>query len=376
MVYKRNFYPEILIHPWMSLKDILDSEEMSQKDLCLRTDISEKHISNIIQGKASITPETSLKLEKVFWISSDYWNNLQKAYDEDLARLEEKKLLLERIESDKDILSEIKDGYKNLADEGFVEKLSFVWNENKEKILNNLYNFFWVSSLKNILDIFKINTFAFKKSDSLKLNKYNLVCWLRAWELKIKDKEIEEYSKKKLDEVLKELKSMTNDENVDVEKIKELLASAWINFSFVPSFTKVPVYWITRKYKWIPFVQVSDRGKRNDSFWFALFHELAHVQLHLSKKDDVFINMFDEEQDIEAEANNWASSYFIDSNDFSEFVKNLPISQSNFLNFAEKQWIWTSLLAWRIAHYFDKMWYDHVYWDLSSYRKPLNIINS
>jgi len=47
--------------------------------------------------------------------------------------------------------------------------------------------------------------------------------------------------------------------------------------------------------------------------------------------------VFDEEQDIEAEANNWASSYFIDSNDFSEFVKNLPISQSNFLNFAEKQ---------------------------------------
>ena len=50
----------------MSLKDILDSEEMSQKDLCLRTDMSEKHISNIIQGKASITPETALKLEKVF----------------------------------------------------------------------------------------------------------------------------------------------------------------------------------------------------------------------------------------------------------------------------------------------------------------------
>lgn len=93
MVYKRNFYPEILIHPWMSLKDILDSEEMSQKDLCLRTDMSEKHISNDIQGKASITPETALKLEKVFGLSSDYWNNLQKAYDEDLARLEEKSWL-------------------------------------------------------------------------------------------------------------------------------------------------------------------------------------------------------------------------------------------------------------------------------------------
>ena len=50
----------------MSLKDILESEEMTQKDLSLRTEISEKHISNIIKGKANITPETSLKLEKVF----------------------------------------------------------------------------------------------------------------------------------------------------------------------------------------------------------------------------------------------------------------------------------------------------------------------
>lgn len=361
---------EILIHPWLSLKDILDSEEMSQKDLCLRTDMSEKHISNIIQGKASITPETALKLERVFWISSDYWNNLQKAYDKDLARLEEKKLIEQKLLDEKEIISEI-EVYSDLVKLWFVEE-----TRKKDEKLNNLYTFFWVSSLRNILGILKINTYAFKKSDSLHLNKYNLACWLRAGELKIKDKEVSEYSKKKLDEVLKELKSMTNDENVDIKKISELLASSWIHFSYIHWFKNVPVYWITRKYKWIPFVQVSDRGKRNDSFWFALFHELAHVQLHLSKKDDVFINVFDEEQDIEAEANNWASSYFINSNDFSEFVKNLPISQSNFLAFAEKQWIGTSLLAWRIAHYFDKMWHPHAYWDLSDYRKTLNIINN
>ena len=83
MSYKRSFFPNILIHPWISLKDILEAEDMTQKDLFLRTEISEKHISNIIQGKANITPDTALKLEKVFWISAEYWNNLQKAYDED-----------------------------------------------------------------------------------------------------------------------------------------------------------------------------------------------------------------------------------------------------------------------------------------------------
>jgi plasmid maintenance system antidote protein VapI len=39
---------------------------MTQSDLSLRTEISEKHISNIIKGKAGITPETALKFHKVF----------------------------------------------------------------------------------------------------------------------------------------------------------------------------------------------------------------------------------------------------------------------------------------------------------------------
>lgn len=364
MSYKRSFYPEILIHPWMSLKDILESEDMTQKDLSLRTEISEKHISNIIKAKANITPETALKLEKVFWISSDYWNNLQKAYDEDLARLEEQKLIENTLEQEKEIISNI-EVYNDLSSLWFVED-----TRKKNERLNSLYSFFWVSSLKNILDIFKLNQLAFKKSDTLNLNRYNLACWLRAWEIKIKDNDIEDYSKKKLEEVLKELKIMTKDNQVDIWKIKELLASAWIHFSYIHWFKNVPVYWITRKYKWKPFIQVSDRGKRTDTFWFALFHELAHVQLHLSKKDDIFINIDDKEEDIEKQANDWASWYLIESEEYEKFLSSWNITVENLIEFAWKIWVWAHIVAWRVA-------YDHdAYHILSDFRKPLEIINN
>ena len=364
MIYKRSFYPEILIHPWMSLKDILESEEMTQKDLSLRTEISEKHISNIIKAKASITPETALKLEKVFWMSSEYWNNLQKAYDEDLARLEEKKLIENTLKNEKEIISNI-EVYNDLSSLWFVEN-----TRKKTERLHSLYSFFWVSSLKNILDIYKINNLVFKKSDTLNLNRYNLACWLRAWELKIKDNDITQYSKKKLEDVLKKLKSMTREEVVDISKINKLLASAWIHFSFIHWFKHVPVYWITRKYKWKPFIQISDRGKRTDTFWFALFHELAHVKLHLSKKDDIFINIDDRQEDIETQANNWASWYLIEPNWYKNFLNNWNITVENLINFAEKNWIWAHIVAWRVA-------YDHNAYDiLSNFRKPLKIINN
>jgi plasmid maintenance system antidote protein VapI len=47
-------------------------------------------------------------------MSAEFWNNMQKAYDEDKARLEEKELMTNRIEEEKEVLLEIKEGYKNL----------------------------------------------------------------------------------------------------------------------------------------------------------------------------------------------------------------------------------------------------------------------
>lgn len=369
MVYTRQFHSEILIHPGMSLKDILESEDMTQKDLCLRTEISEKHISNIIKWKANITPETALKLEKVFGISSDYWNNLQKAYDEDLARLEEQKLLEEKVETEKSIIKEI-EVYNDLVKLNFVEA-----TKKRDEKLWNLYSFFWVSSLKNILNIFRLNNVAFKKSDSLKLNKYNLACWLRAGELKIKDDIIENYSKKAFEEILKEIKLMTKQKQININQIKNLLASVWIHFSYIHWFKNVPVYGITRKYKWTPFIQISDRGKRTDTFWFALFHELAHVYLHLSKKDDLFINIDNREEDIEAQANEWAANVLIPQEKLNTIDSwRWWVNFEDMKRLCDDEGIWMSILAWRLAHEYHLRWYQKAYSEVSELRLPLEII--
>lgn len=44
-----------------------------------------------------------------------------------------------------------------------------------------------------------------------------------------------------------------------------------------------------------PIVGMSLRFDRIDSFWFTLFHELAHVQYHLSPSEDAFVDRTDEE---------------------------------------------------------------------------------
>jgi len=336
--------------------------------LNLRTEISEKHISNIIKWKSSITPDTALKLEKVFWISSDYWNNLQKSYDDDIARIEEKKLLEEKLEIESEIMWQIW-AYSDLSSLWFVQK-----TRKKNEKLDNLYSFFWVSSLKNILWIFRITDCAFKKSDTLNLNRYNLACWLRAWEIRIKDKEVPTYSKRRLEALISELKLMTKEDIVNIEQIQKLLESSGVLFSYIPWFKNVPVYWITRKYKWKPFIQISNRGKRTDTFWFALFHELAHVILHLSRKDDIFINIDNREEDIEEQANNWASNILINAQKLWKLDSgSWWIKLDEMKKMCEQEWIWMSILAWRLAFDYHNRWYSQAYKEVSKLRTPLVI---
>ncbi len=376
MINDKKIYFEILVHPWETLRDVLNWENMTQSELSLRTEISEKHISNIIKWKANITPETALKFHKVFWTSANFWNNLQKYYDENKARLEEKKLMGAKLEEEKTILCEIKSWYKNLAENGFVEKINFRWEENKKIILNNLYSFFKVSSLKNILDIFNIweLDLKFKKSNWLRLNKYNLACWLRAWEVKLENIEVWEYSKTNLNKVLIKLKSMTMQKVVDIKEIQRLIASAWIYFSFVNWFENVPVFWVTRKYRWKAFVQVSDKWKRNDWFWFALFHELAHVKLHLNSRNIFLINLDNQEEEKEREANVWAWDYLINPKDFENFTKKLPISRDRFLEFSVRQWVWDSILAWRLGFHYNELWHRDAYKEVSEFREGLKVV--
>lgn len=75
----------------------------------------------------------------------------------------------------KEVISEI-EVYSDLVKLWFVED-----TRKKDEKLSSLYSFFWVSSLKNIKEIFNIPKMwiNFKKSTTLTLNEYNLSCWLK-----------------------------------------------------------------------------------------------------------------------------------------------------------------------------------------------------
>ncbi|HGG59975.1 MAG TPA: addiction module antidote protein, HigA family [Gammaproteobacteria bacterium] len=83
---KRDFDP---IHPGeVLLEEFLRPMGISQYRLAKDISVPQRRISEITQGKRSITADTALRLGRYFGMEAQFWLNLQSRYD--LLRAEEK----------------------------------------------------------------------------------------------------------------------------------------------------------------------------------------------------------------------------------------------------------------------------------------------
>ncbi len=74
------------IHPGEILADELQEIEMTAVGLANRIGVPNNRIYLILQGRRSITADTALRLGKFFNTGPEFWLNLQKAYELDVAR--------------------------------------------------------------------------------------------------------------------------------------------------------------------------------------------------------------------------------------------------------------------------------------------------
>ena len=82
MTTKRPIYP---IHPGKILADELAELEISPAELARELHVPANRIYQIIHAKRAITADTALRLEQWLGIEAQFWLNLQKNYELDLA---------------------------------------------------------------------------------------------------------------------------------------------------------------------------------------------------------------------------------------------------------------------------------------------------
>jgi addiction module HigA family antidote len=65
----------------MLLKEFLKPLSLSQTDLAERLGVSYPRVNELVHGKRGVTPDTALRLERLFGMEAQFWLNLQLAWD-------------------------------------------------------------------------------------------------------------------------------------------------------------------------------------------------------------------------------------------------------------------------------------------------------
>ena len=74
------------IHPGEHLAEIMEELGITQYRLAKTIGVSQIRIHDIVHCRRSITADTALRIGRALGMTPDYWLNLQRMYDLDVAR--------------------------------------------------------------------------------------------------------------------------------------------------------------------------------------------------------------------------------------------------------------------------------------------------
>lgn len=336
--YPRRIVPSFAIPPGETLKETLHHLSMSQAELAARAGRPEKTISQICTGKRAITPETAIELERVLGVPAHIWNGLERSYQAALAREREEHSLQHEAELAREF------PYNEMAKLDWVEQTRD-WIERAR----NLLRFFGVASL-SFLDeqpaaIFRVGTCA-DPSDCA------LMAWLRAGTLQAYEAATEPFNRGEIEQAVPEFRRLTLESaHTAIDRLREMLAESGVVLALVPALPKTAAHGATH---WLGsekvVLQLSDRYKRADIFWFSFFHEIGHLLLH-GKRPGVYVNRLDRERDEkEREADRFARDTLIPPDEFAEFVNRDRVSAVAIRDFADAIGIHPGIVVGRLQH--------------------------
>ncbi len=316
---------------------------MGPKEFALRTGKPEKTIIAVMNGKSSIMPDMALLFESVTKIPADFWLRLQRSYDEFIAREKRQQVIDKAVAWAKRF---------PVADMIKKEWLSPV--ESWQEKANEMLAFFGFANHGAWEDYYFKQQLkvAFRISLAHTNEAYAISAWLRKGELDAALLSARPYNEKRFRESLLELRSVMASQPIDYfQQLQSICLHAGVKVVHTPCINKAPICGSTRWLGDTPFIQLSGRYKRNDSFWFTFFHEAGHILLH-GKKDIFLENVVysDKEQLKEEEANDFARKWTLSLDQEAELLSALPLQESEVPLYATKFNTHPAIIVGRLQH--------------------------
>ena len=336
-----SYEPDLVLPPGDTLAEVLDERDMTQTDLARRTGLSIKHVNQIVNGAAPITPETALLLERATGVAARVWSNLEVAFREFESRHEEEC----RLEADLGWLDELP--VAQLVRRGLIRRC-----ERPVDTLREVCKFFGVAN-KAAWDAVWHKPTAYRTSRAFVSDPGAVAAWLRIGEIAAASHDCQPFDRAGLTSLLTDLRALTAEP--DPSKWWPSLVGMCSNVGVVVvAEPEIKGARINGAARWVApdkaLVQLSLRHHWSDIFWFTLFHELGHLLIH--SKKDAFINDVGKHSGVEQEADGFAAQTLIPRRYEPQLAELRTLDDVQA--FAERIGVGADIVVGRLQ--FDKRW--------------------
>lgn len=317
--------------PGATIKEQLIDRGMSQKEFAARMEMSEKHISRLVNGEVQLTPDVAMRLEMVLGLPARFWLNLEVIYREKLSKVKAEN----EMDADEDIAKHLP--YNEMAANGWVSKTT----EKIERV-QNLRKFFEVVRLGLLMEN-SIPGMACRRQAITEKSDYALISWAQKAKIEARNIHTAPIDLGALQRSTSVIRSMTRKSPDEFcPELVSVLAKCGVALVFLPhiggSFLHGATFYDGNKI----VVGLTVRGKDADKFWFSLFHEIAHIVLgHISQSNGTT------DADEEA-ANRYARDTLIPKDAFDAFVTTNNFTKDSMSAFSNRIGIDVGIVVGRL----------------------------
>lgn len=332
---------EFIVTPGEVIKEYLDERDITQKEVAQRIGVSEKHLSNLLNGKARLTETMALKLEKVMPdVPAGFWLNYEVKYQEYVAR-EKEKYNLEEVDL-----------------KATAERFHFkeVFKRSNKSL---------VEQAIDMLKLLGVTDFGRYKA-ALPFGMEFMqdggedeaaVVWIKLCEQAIEEqnKQLDSviFNPRTLEESLPRIKSIALNPDVDdsINSFRKCLNRCGIYLVVMPAIVNSRIRGVLTTYKNHPAIFLSKRYKTHDHVWFTIAHELAHLLLHYNANS---ILVSEEDLSSEAhkdqEANEFARDFFVNPDDYLALLNHEQFHAQLVTKFAREQEVHPGIIVGFLQH--------------------------
>lgn len=336
--------PAPILPPGTFIEEWLEDENKTQREMAERLDVSTKHLNQVINGHKAISPTLAAKLATVTGYPAEFWLVHQAKYD---ARRTSLKVSIEDISQCKNTFSG--QCLTRLRDAGLIRSS---WQQ-PDTVITELFTLAKVASVKALHKLVNNSPqVAYRQSAAYQVKSAEVWTWLEIVKFEATQQSpLPDFSSAKLELAVPELKKITTESPTNfTSSVTNILNSCGVAFVAESDIEGARISGASFKMGSNPVIAVTDKQKREDVFWFTLFHEIAHVLA--GDIDSVHLDLGDESElpDQEANADQWASDTLLPSSYVTQLLKSDRPTSAEIAETAQQHGISEAIVIGRIQH--------------------------